>query len=248
MPVHDWARVDAGMFHDFHGEFIRAIKWALNHGLLPEGYYASMEQRAAGVQPDVIALQGTPDDEDAETESHPIPGGQTGILLEPPAVQLAAEADGSYYRRKRNSVVVRHISGDRVVAMIEIVSPGNKSSRNGIKAFVEKAADLLEKRVHLLVIDLHAPGSRDPHGIHAAIWEEYTGDESPAPEKPFVLASYDADFVARAFVESVTVGEKLPTMPLFLEPGGHIVVPLEPIYLEAFAAVPRRWQRLLEVK
>ncbi len=247
MPVHDWSRVDAGIFHDFHGEFVRATKWALNHGLLPGEYYAMMEQRAAGLVADVLALQRTPTD-DIGAVNGPTSGGQTGLLLEPPVVEMTYEADEDYYRRKRNTVVVRHVSDDRVVAMIEVVSPGNKSSQNGLKAFVEKAADLLEKRIHLLVFDLHAPSARDPHGIHAAIWEQYTGKELPAPNKPFVFASYDADFVARAFVKTVTLDEELPTMPLFLIPRGHIVVPLEAIYKVAYAEVPRGQQRLLEAK
>ena len=248
MPVHDWSRVDAGIFHAFHHSWIEEIQRALNNGLLPSDYYALPEQRAVGLVSDVLALQTTPVEDDSEPDNHPKSGGQSGLLLEPPAVQLAAEADGTYYRSKHNAVVVRHVSGDRVVAMIEIVSPGNKSSRNGFKAFVEKAADLLEKRVHLLVLDLHAPGPRDPRGIHAAIWEEYTGNESTAPDKPFVMASYDAALVVRAFVKTVALGEELPAMPLFLEPGAHIVVPLETIYRAAFEAVPRRWRRVLEAK
>ena len=39
MPVHDWTRVDAGIFHDFHVGWIPAIRTMLNDGLLPDGYY-----------------------------------------------------------------------------------------------------------------------------------------------------------------------------------------------------------------
>ena len=131
MPVHDWSRVDAGIFHDFHGELIRAIKWALNHGLLPGEYYAMMEQRAAGLVADVLALQRTPTD-DIGLASSPTSGAQTGLLLETPVVEMTYEADEDYYRRKRNTVVVRHVSDDRVVAMIEVVSPGNKSDRKSV--------------------------------------------------------------------------------------------------------------------
>ncbi len=35
-------------------------------------------------------------------------------------------------------------------------------------------------------------------------------------------------------------------MLLFLEPGAYVLVPLEATYQRAFAAVPRRWQRVLE--
>jgi hypothetical protein len=41
MPIHDWTRVDAGIFHDFHHTWITQIRRALNRGLLPSEYYAS---------------------------------------------------------------------------------------------------------------------------------------------------------------------------------------------------------------
>ena len=46
MPVHDWTRVEAGTFHDFHHSWIEELKRALNAGLLPLAYYAQAEQRA----------------------------------------------------------------------------------------------------------------------------------------------------------------------------------------------------------
>ena len=40
MPIHDWTRVNAGLFHHFHVQWISALCNALNAGCLPEGYYA----------------------------------------------------------------------------------------------------------------------------------------------------------------------------------------------------------------
>jgi hypothetical protein len=57
MPVHDWARVDANLYHDFHQTWTITIRNALNGGLLPRGYSALVEQHAAGVVPDVLAVQ-----------------------------------------------------------------------------------------------------------------------------------------------------------------------------------------------
>src|SRR5262249_14015981 len=142
---------------------------------------------------------------------------------------------------------VRHVSGDRIVAMVEIVSPGNKSSVNALRSFVEKAARLLERSVHLLVLDLHPPGPRDPQGIHAAIWEWFTGEQyTPPPDKPLTLAAYEADLTTRAYVVPTAVGDVLAEMPLFLMPGGHVPIPLEATYQTAWAAVPRRWREVLE--
>lgn len=57
MPMHDWTRVDAGIFHAFHHEWISEISRALNRGLLPESYYTLPEQVVAGFGPDVLTLQ-----------------------------------------------------------------------------------------------------------------------------------------------------------------------------------------------
>jgi hypothetical protein len=61
MPMHDWTLVEAGIFHAFHHRWISAISDTLNTGLLPPDYYALPEQQAAGFGPDVLTLQGQPD-------------------------------------------------------------------------------------------------------------------------------------------------------------------------------------------
>ncbi len=51
MPIHDWTRVGAGVFHAFHHDWITELSRALNHGLLPLEYYALPEQIAGGSVP-----------------------------------------------------------------------------------------------------------------------------------------------------------------------------------------------------
>ncbi|HEX3447329.1 MAG TPA: hypothetical protein VHS97_03715, partial [Isosphaeraceae bacterium] len=118
MPMHDWTRVEAGIFHAFHHRWISAISDTLNTGLLPPDYYALPEQHAAGFGPDVLNLQGQPDqpgDESLETARYL-------TLLSRPRTRFMAESGAEFYRRKKSSVVVRHVSGDRIVSMVEIVS------------------------------------------------------------------------------------------------------------------------------
>lgn len=43
MPVHDWSKVTAGTFHDFHLGWMVGIRSKLNCELLPEGYFAMLE-------------------------------------------------------------------------------------------------------------------------------------------------------------------------------------------------------------
>jgi hypothetical protein len=246
MPVHDWNRVDAGIFHAFHHDWITEISRALNRGLLPAEYYALPEQFAAGFGPDVLTLQ---EQDNSESPPSPglVPGVGGGLRLAPPKLKPVAETDMAFYRRKQKSVTVRHVSGDRIVAMVELVSPGNKASRNQIRSFVQKAAQLLEHGIHLLVVDLFPPGPRDPQGIHGAIWEEVTGQEYALPtDNPLTLASYECGLALRAYVVHFAVGSALADMPLFLEPDQAIDVPLEATYNATFAEVPARWRRVLE--
>lgn len=246
MPFHDWTRVDAGIFHAFHHDWITELSRVLNQGLLPDDYYALPEQQAAGFGPDVLTLQVPSPNGGNEVAA--ATGGTATIIKTRPQTQFIAETNAEFYRRKKSSIVVRHVSGDRIVAMLEIVSPGNKASRHALRAFVEKACELLEHRIHLLIVDPFPPGLRDPNGLHAAIWQEVEDEPFVLPEnKPLTLVAYECDLKTRAYVETVAVGDSLPNMPLFLEPGGHVSVPLEATYQTAFATLPRRWRTVLEV-
>ena len=153
------------------------------------------------------------------------------------------------YVHKQNRIVIRHYYDDRVVALVEIVSPGNKASRHALHAFVEKAAAALEQACHLLILDLHPPTPRDPDGIHDAVWSEVCDEPFHLPEgKPLTLVAYSAGPVKNAYVEPFAVGDLLSEMPLFLEAEAYTNVPLEPTYAVAFRSVPERWRRILEAQ
>lgn len=248
MFIHDWTRVDPAIFYAFHHGLVTDLARALNRGLLPADFYALPEQHAAGFGPDVLTLQGSRDGEDlASVRESACASG--GLLVAEPKLAPTAETDMEFYRRKQMSIVVRHVTGDRIVAIIEIVSPGNKSTRHTFNSFVEKAAELLDRRIHLLIIDLLPPSPRDPHGIHAAIWDEIAGQEyNPPVGKPLTLAAYETALTVRAYVQNFAVGDTLPEMPLFLEPNGCIQAPLDATYQSAFAAMPQRWRRVLDAK
>jgi hypothetical protein len=105
MAIHDWTRVDAGLFHNFHQSWTVTLSQALNASGLLAAYFPLIEQSIKGPIPDAVT-----------------------------------EAD--LYAHKANRITVRHRHGD-VVAVIEIVSPGNKSTQAAFRALVEKSADLV---------------------------------------------------------------------------------------------------------
>jgi hypothetical protein len=150
------------------------------------------------------------------------------------------------YAAKAKVVAIRHKSGHEVIAVVEIVSPGNKNTRHGLRALVDKATELLRASIHLLVIDLFPPSVRDPQGIHKAIWDEIEDQPFELPaDKPLTLAAYSGGACPEMFVTPVAVGQALPDMPLFLTPEVYINVPLEATYQAVWADVPSFWQDVL---
>ena len=240
MPIHDWTQVDAGLFHHFHQHWMTALSNALNQGVLPPEYFALVEQNIRGPIPDVLTLRlAAGSDSTAESD------GGVAVAVRAPRTRLTKRAEADSYIRKASQITVRHRHG-KVVAVIEIISPGNKGSQAEFRALLEKSADLIREGGHLLVIDLFPPGKRDPQGIHKAIWDQFADDEFDLPtDKPLTLASYDAgpDYVA--YVEFVGVGDALPDMPLFLKPEVYVPAPLESTYQAAWAVFPDALKGLL---
>ena len=130
--------------------------------------------------------------------------------------------------------------------MIEVLSSGNKSSRHALRSFLDKAVAALDGGVHLLLVDVHPPGPRDPHGIHGALLNEIgTEDYAPPGERPLTAAAYVGGAVVEAFVAHFAIGEPIPEMPLFLTRQNYVRVPLEAAYRAAWEDVPPRYQEVL---
>jgi hypothetical protein len=251
MPVHDWTRVPDGTFHHFHATWIPLLAGALNKGILPRGYYAMAEQ-VAGIVPDVLTLQAV-DDEPTHSEEANEGEGRTALAVSRPQTRIIArlETERALYADRANHIVIHHLSNDRVVAILQIVSAGNTSNQTALDKFVRKVTDALWDNIHVSIVDLHPPRARDPEGIHGAIWGALGGDDyHRPPDKRLTLAAYSAlsrDTRIEAFVEPIDVGDTLPALPLFLMPGAHVSLPLESSYMTAFSQVPLRARKPLEV-
>jgi hypothetical protein len=246
MPVHDWTRVEAGIFHHFHHSWIEEISRALNRGLLPSDYYAMAEQVAGGLGPDVLTLQGPANGTQHGTPRVQRPGAGLALDTAPPKVRYRITDEPKWYATKAKTVAVHHVSDHRVVAIVEIVSPGNKNTKSAFLAFVRKAEELMAAGIHLLIVDLFPPSVRDPEGIHPAIWgADDSGPFRFDPSKPLTCVSYLGGLGPQAFIEPVGVGDALTEMPLCLTPAEYVLVPLEATYQAAFAALPEFWQDVL---
>jgi hypothetical protein len=163
-----------------------------------------------------------------------------------PQATYVLEAEEERYARMADRVAIHHGLGE-VLAVIEIVSPGNKNSRHALRTFAEKAAELVRQGVNLLVVDLFPPGARDPQGIHPLVWDEITEQPFALPAgKPLTLVAYQCAPTKTAYVEPVAVGDRLPDMPLFLRDQWHVRAPLEQSYETAWNVMPPPIRRLVQ--
>lgn len=216
-----------------------AIRNVLNGGILPEGYLAMAEQITGGPEPDVVTLS---------LPFQPGAGATGGLLVadRPPQVSILTQSDAFNYARKANRVTIRHPDG-QVVAVIEIVSPGNKDSKHAIRSFARKAVDFLLAGVNLLIVDLFPPSNRDPQGIHKLIWDRIRDEpfELP-PTKRLTLAAYAAGATITGYIEPVAVGDRMPDMPIFLTPDRYVPCPLEATYQVSWDVFPKALQGPLQ--
>jgi len=241
MPLHDWTNAYSGLFHDFHQSWSIRIKEALNRGLLPKGVLALVEQKSGLLEPDVLAIE-RHGRWRAQSDTR-----EGSVATAEPQTRMMqrADTDEKYYAAKANRIVVRKDFGD-ILAVIEIVSPGNKNSKKALSQFVDKTSEFIASGVHVLVVDVFPPPSRDPQGIHKVIWEQFNEQPFDFPiGKDRILVSYRAEIDPIAYIEPIAVGDTLADMPLFLSDDFYISVPLRQTYEATWESQPQDFHELV---
>ena len=119
--------------------------------------------------------------------------------------------------------------GRGLVAAVEIVSPSNKDRSEHRRAFVAKCAALLQERVSVTIVDLVTTRN---FNLYRELLE-FIGQADPSlgPEPPSLYAvacrgtKKDKTWLLEAWVQPLTLGQLLPTLPLWL--ADNLAVPLE---------------------
>ena len=158
------------------------------------------------------------------------PGGGTAT-----AVQTATELtlDVDIDRPEPDEFEVRiydEESERRLVAAVEIVSPGDKDREETRQAFVDKWAALLDRGVCVLVVDVVTERRAD---LYADLLERVGAADAAAAANRGGLYAVSHRWRRRpkrrtraeAWYRPLAVGGPLPTLPLWL--GDDVMVPLE---------------------
>jgi hypothetical protein len=116
----------------------------------------------------------------------------------------------------------------RLVAAVEIVSPANKDRPEHRRVFAAKCAGLLRQRVSVVIVDLVTTRT---HNLYAELLDLIgLTDPGLAPEPPSLYAAacrltkHGTDWMLETWPQPLTLGDSLPTLPLWL--ADNLAVPL----------------------
>lgn len=221
-----------GSWESFHAQWPAMIVMGLN-SQLPEQYVAEPQVHLGSAYEIDIAAHERVDPGDWSEEGG---GGQTATAVwAPPLPTLAVETeliDPDEYAIHVHDV----LSGYKLVAAIEIVSPANKDRSEHRRAFVAKCAALLYNHVSVAIIDLVTTRTANLYGELL----EYLGQHDPAladgPPALYAVACRglrkgDAGRLETWFTP-LELGRSLPTLPLWLSDELAIPLDLETTYQE----------------
>jgi hypothetical protein len=213
------------LWPDFHVRFITALADAINEKL-PEPYVARIDERmnlverpkeeVKQIRPDLtVARQGP---------GHTTAASAQGTLtLEPVTLPLKFLEE---YREV--FIEILHWPDQRVVAVVELLSPSNKAG-NSRRDYLVKRNGLMKRDVHLIELDFLVGGRRLPM-------------ESPLPPGDYFALLARAERRPDCDVFAWTVRDRLPTIPVpLLAPDADLHVDLAPLFASVYerARYPR---------
>jgi hypothetical protein len=226
---------DVTSWEGFHGGWPMVIVLALGRQL-PRRYVAAPRVHSgSSVEIDVATYEKDEADSPSLKADNGNGGGVATAVWAPPRPTLAVATDlpapDEYevcvYDRKR---------GRRLVAAVEIVSPANKDRLEHRRAFIAKCAALLQNRVSVTIIDLVTTRT---FNLYADLLE-FIGrtDPSLGTEPPPLYAvacrgtKQGEGWLLETWAHALTLGQPLPTLPLWLADNLAVPLALEETYEE----------------
>jgi hypothetical protein len=234
MPLRDHFRSpvnDTHSWDEVHGQWPGEIVRDLTT-ILPAGFRAAPKVHlGSAFEVDVGSYDLDSRDPDALPDSS---SGPTQAAFSPTLTVEAELADQDEYEVR----IYDTERGRQLVAAIEIVSPANKDRPNTREVFIGKAAALLQQGVCVSLVDLVTVRQAN---LYAELLT-FLGRSDPAltPTPPPLYAvtlrtrkAPKHRTLLDAWFYPMSVGQPLPTLPIWLTPELRVMLPLESSYQEA---------------
>jgi len=206
---------------DLHSTLIAVLKAELKRRV-PASYTVWADIYIWIHEPDAETRLGKPDN---FVTARPTSGqGTNGVAtLSSPATSIlpAVRREGNKYLK------IKDVETDRVVTVVELLSPANKASGDDHEAYLAKRNEYLATGTNLVEIDLHRTGQRMP-----------LGEPAPANADYYVLICRGADF-PRTAIWPISVRDALPEIPVPLKTeDGFVMLPLQSCFTTAYDQGP----------
>lgn len=237
MPLRDHFRPpldDVTSWEGFHGQWPAVIVQDLRKRL-PAGHVAEPRVHLGSrVEIDVAAFE--KDEQPTPFSANPDSGGVAAAVWSPPRPSVAVETTLPEYDEYEVRIFDAR-RGRHLVAAIEIVSPANKDRPEHRNVFVAKCAALLQKGVAVSIVDLVTIRQFNLYTDLLAFIghnDPTLGDMPP----PLYAAScrwtsQGKRTLLQAWSHVLTLGQPLPTLPLWLADDLSVPLELEPSYERA---------------
>jgi hypothetical protein len=240
MPLRDHFRPPLSDHHSwegFHGFWPGAIVVRLvDH--LPQGYIAEPRAHLGSYfEIDVSTFK----KDEADIPPYPFPrfetnGGVAMATWAPPAPSLTL--DVVIPEQYAYEVLVYDIEHDRqLVAAVEIVSPANKDRPDNRQVFVAKCASLLQQGVCVSIIDLVTTRNFNLYGDLLTLINRSDPAINPDPPPTYAVTcrkrTLERPTQLDVWAHPLSVGQRLPTLPIWLTENHAVPLELEASYEDA---------------
>jgi hypothetical protein len=239
MPLldHFHAPLDRRPWESFHAVWAVTLMEWLNR-LLPRRFIAEVHTHLGSrVEADVAEFERAPEPEDEPPNGPGLGAGGTAVAVQPYAPPVTSMVLPAVFPDDLEVQVRDERDDGRLVAVIELISPGNKDRDEARRAFAAKCAAYLQRGIGLIVADIVT--SRQANLHDALIDLLNLGSQFHVPRETGVYAV--AYRPARrnntnqidVWPVALTVGGALPILPLGLRSMRAVPVDLEATYTQA---------------
>ena len=227
MPLRDHFRApldDERHWEGMHGGWPMMIVAGLRRRL-PRGFFAEPRVHSGrSAEIDVVTFE--QEGETALSASEGNGGGVATAVWAPPRPTLAVPTDlpaqdvyeVQVYDERRRC---------RLVAAVELVSPGNKDRPESRRAFVAKCAGLLRERVSVVIVDVVTMRTQN---LYAELLDLVGQSDANVGSEPLYstacrVTKRGDDWLLETWAHTLSLARPLPTLPLWL--ADDLAVPLE---------------------
>ncbi len=218
------------IFPDFHDGFVAAMREALQPQL-PQPYYAALGRRAwveiseRFIGPDVSVMRG----DSSHDRSQSMVAVAQSSVTQPIVIHVPHD------ERIETFIEICEGRGSerRVVTVIEVLSPSNKTAgEQGRSLYLRKQQELLQSRTHLLEIDLLRSGLHTTAVPQDRLERKVTGYD-------YHVCVHRFDEFEDFYVYPIRLTHSLPSVVVPLLPGdGDVPLDLQAVFNRTYDAGP----------